>query len=294
MPQSGSLVSFSWTKKGRVRDPADDISVHQRNPNATLFPFAFSLFVVSVPTTSHLIPDRRAASADGGADERTLLSTNGRANARPDTRGRSDDDRALLHRARLPHRPLVPIHVLPCGNRTRDRRWSGRTNQLRVFQPSSRDRNLGGDRLRSADRSIRDRSHSWQRRCWLSDRRLCDHRLLRGDAFNLGYRHAVDDRWPDHRALVRFAAYDDRRRGRRSHRRLCGDAREIAPAAASKREDQRARSNHCAKAASPRRFPIHGTHSTPPVIPWPPWFQGRCQVQDLRTLIISAVFPEEP
>src|SRR3954468_4480586 len=46
-----------------------------------------------------LVPERRAAAADEGADARALLAADRRADAGADARGRSDDHRALLHRA---------------------------------------------------------------------------------------------------------------------------------------------------------------------------------------------------
>src|SRR3954469_24768497 len=46
-----------------------------------------------------LIPERRAAAADEGANARALLAADRRADAGADARGRSDDHRALLHRA---------------------------------------------------------------------------------------------------------------------------------------------------------------------------------------------------
>ena len=50
-----------------------------------------------------LVPERRAAAAEERADARPLLAADRRADAGADARGRSDDDRALLHRAfRLP------------------------------------------------------------------------------------------------------------------------------------------------------------------------------------------------
>src|SRR5512132_1180250 len=47
----------------------------------------------------HLIPDGCAAAAKRGADERTLLPTDGSPHAGADSGRRADDDRALLNRA---------------------------------------------------------------------------------------------------------------------------------------------------------------------------------------------------
>src|SRR3954468_11038501 len=46
-----------------------------------------------------LVPERRAAAADEGANARALLAAHRRADAGADARGRSDDHRALFHRA---------------------------------------------------------------------------------------------------------------------------------------------------------------------------------------------------
>src|SRR5215208_5324885 len=53
----------------------------------------------SVFASSDLIPQGGATAAHDRTDQRTLLATHRCANARTDTGGRSDDDRALLHRA---------------------------------------------------------------------------------------------------------------------------------------------------------------------------------------------------
>ena len=67
-----------------------------------------------------LIPDCSTAAADGRADQRALLAANRRADAGADTSRRSDDDRALLHRARLLHRcATLFIDDLPRRHRPR-------------------------------------------------------------------------------------------------------------------------------------------------------------------------------
>src|SRR3954469_17631196 len=50
-------------------------------------------------TSRNLVPERRAAAADEGANARALLAADRRADAGADARRRSDDHRALLHRA---------------------------------------------------------------------------------------------------------------------------------------------------------------------------------------------------
>src|SRR3954470_22505621 len=81
-----------------------------------------------------LVPERRAAAADERANARALLAADRRADAGADARGRSDDHRALLHRAlRLDDalRSALVADPLRCGLRD-DLARIRRAHDLRV------------------------------------------------------------------------------------------------------------------------------------------------------------------